>query len=147
MGNGENKKSPFPKANRGLTVKRQPLKAVRKEYMKRKQKPKKKPVYEPFNEMAGLEMIEEDRRCEAPHYDINGTLDELLKLQEDLEDAIGWYDDFIYDDMESLRYGSSSDTSYLQNDRQRRQQLNCELRAVKEKIKMMKTNAKGLTAA
>ena len=113
----------------------------------RKKKPKKKPVFAPFDNTAGLELIEEDMRCESPKYSLDGSLDELLKLKEDLEDAIGWYNDYIYDDLQSLKYGITKDTFCLKSDRQRCQQLTCELRAVKEKIKMMKYNTKDATAA
>ncbi len=114
----------------------------------RKNKEKKKPVYEPFNEGSGLEFFEPDFTCTdayAGKTELEDlSLDDLEVLKEQLQDDIADYDTIIdiqLDERSScVAPGRTFDSESLANDRRRRQKLVVELRAVKERIKMIKYN-------
>ncbi len=100
----------------------------------------KKPVFVPFIETDSDHMIPfgEDYKCVSNQEDDIENMDlyELKDLEDELVESIADYDTIIEIELEGS--GLGFDQESLKMDRQRRQKLVVELRAVRAKIKMLK---------
>lgn len=111
-------------------------------------------AYKPFEDSETLDFFDEDFRCieRYPNSIDNLNLEDIEVAAEMLEDSISDYDTIIEiqrnEAKRAFALGKKYDTSSLKTDRQRRQQLVVELRAIKERVKMMKNeNVKELAVA
>ena len=108
--------------------------------LKNKKMLQKKPVFVPFIETDSDHMIPfgEDYKCVSEQEnDIeNMDLYDLKQLEDELVESIADYDTIIEIELEGS--GLGFDQESLKMDRQRRQKLVVELRAVRAKIKMLK---------
>ena len=109
----------------------------------------KKPVFVPFVETDSDHMIPlgEDYKCVSDkENDIeNMDLYDLRELEDELVESIADYDTII--ELELDGSGIGFDQESLRMDRQRRQKLVVELRAVRAKIKMLKYGNKEVAIA
>ena len=108
--------------------------------LKNKKMFQKKPVFVPFVETDSDHMIPfgEDYKCVSDQEDDIETMDlyDLKQLEDELVESIADYDTIIEIELEGS--GLGFDQESLKMDRQRRQKLVVELRAVRAKIKMLK---------
>jgi len=119
--------------------------------MRRKKKimiTKKNPVYAPFDHKSGLELYDSDSICASCDEQENiDNLDyyALCELRDELVESISDIDTIIEIELEGS--GIGRDLESLRSDRKRRQQLICELREVRKRIKMHDKSIKEVDAA
>ncbi len=119
--------------------------------MRRKNKPlitKKTPVYVPFDHKSGLELYDSDSCCASSNDPTSiEHLDyyDLCTLRDELVESISDIDTIIEIELEGSGVGSNLES--LRSDRKRRQQLICELREVRKRIKMHEKSMKEVDAA
>lgn len=99
-------------------------------------------VYKPFK--GDIPVFDTESACITADTDISKmTLKELMTLKKESEEAL-----FDWETIIDIELGSNTiDIDGLRNDRRQAQKLRIELRLIKERIRMMKTNEMRIAAS
>ena len=100
----------------------------------------KNPVFKPFSRETGSGFLDGDSACFG-YGSVNPEslgIEELEALKTAIIEDIADTDTLIEIQLSEMERKSNPDTQFLANDRRRRQQMMVELRAVKQRIKMVK---------